>query len=183
MDGLHGSMPLEDIGTGLPALDRLVVARAFDIQTAIQAVQSVKSSAFQSDADGAPVIEQKEDNKGRLDNAAQTEDTAMQMQAVETVLSAAQADDAPTKSAVAAELALKRDDKPIKPSHLSFIVVDSITAIIRPILSAISPEGTASLDKAAFRVPIACLQVTQRWCLSCACFARSRLSPCHRLLC
>lgn len=71
---------------------------------------------------------------------------------------------AQVEQAAEAEQAARNDAKPI---HLAFIVVDSITAIIRPILTAKSPEGGAAARSLFKRLLTRSSQDTLAWSHSC----------------
>ena len=189
LGSLQASLPLEDIPLGLPALDRLIVAKAFDLQTVIQAIQSIKASGFPGGQANNADVDEKEDK------ALLHPDEGNQAMAVDAVVpeTAQHAEehvgDQPMTNAAdqpggpanthaqavnPAQEATRQQqdsdetaDKPISPTHLCFIVIDSITAIIRPILTAKSPEGKSPFPSSPLFPLNSTLQVTRVWSPSC----------------
>jgi len=127
----------------LPPLDRLIVAKTFDLTSAIQAIQSIRNNGFPRQRQNRSESERKED-KPVTDEG---EEMGMQVDPVENAAEVAVAKDiggqqAATeaeKEKVATES--EQGKKAKEEMQLTFIVIDSITVLFRNILSGVTTEG------------------------------------------
>lgn len=143
------------------ALDRLIVAKVFDLQAAIQAIQQVRSQALPKEEDKT----KREESKVPTDPPAP--DTNMAVDSDATVYSnevpetgrpaidllQSSADPSAqmnitgdSKEGVEKAASLQNGSKAISTQpHLRFIVIDSISALLKGVLNATSAEGHARM--------------------------------------
>lgn len=144
------------------ALDRLIVAKVFDLQSAIQAIQQVRAQRFEKIEDEPKREESNLPTNGRNEDevkAADSEATIYSDVVPETGMLAMDmllqsSDDRTTETNNLGEPSdHKRQtdtvpDQPTseaKPSHLRFIIIDSIAALLKGVLTATSAEGHARM--------------------------------------
>lgn len=150
------------------ALDRLIVAKTFDLASAIQAIQQVRKDTYEIDT--SPKEETKASEYNNADMAEDVKDNDM-LETRNHLPSEAQFTSVVPETAGPAEVELvssppesrnecpavpKQDSEPpktktysadVKPRsrHLRFIIVDNIAALLKGVLSATSAEGHARM--------------------------------------
>lgn len=111
------------------ALDRLIVAKAFDLQTAIQAIQNITRDGFPGPPSSPSLEEKKVD--------------ASEMMATDD-------DDSPNKEASNARQSGVPNLEPsdgVATMKLRFIVIDSVTVLFKSILSGVTAEGESVIAR------------------------------------
>lgn len=129
------------------ALDRLIVAKVFDLQSAIQAIQQVRSQQQHND---------EEEHRKREESKVPASGTEGRMAVSEATI---YSDVVPETGVPAQDMLLASSPGQLEHSeeenkdgqtkahapHLSFIVIDSISALLKGVLSATSAEGHARM--------------------------------------
>lgn len=115
-----------------PPLDRLIVARSFELGSITRLVQKVAKEGFPGDAAVDEKADEEQKEEMRVDVVPETAEAA---------------DAAPSLTGGYARLQDSPDAQPAqgRPRQLRFVVIDSVTPVFRTLLNAVSAEGHAKM--------------------------------------
>ena len=122
-----------DTADSRPPLDRLIVARSFELGSITRLVQKVAKEGFPGDEAVDEKADEEQKEEMRVDVVPETARAA--------------ADAAPGLTGGFAHLQEPPDAQPAqrRPMQLRFVVIDSVTPVFRTLLSAVSAEGHAKM--------------------------------------